>query len=114
MAVESQPALRAGRQAVVKLPDEIAFANAGQVRSALERALADGASVVIADLSATGFCASEGVRVLICVNAAANAAGAQLRLAAPGHAVRRVLELTAADQVLRLYPSVEAARAGSA
>jgi anti-sigma B factor antagonist len=112
--VDSCPVRWAGHRAVVALPGEIDVTNSAQVSAALRQTLADGAVVLVADMTATTFCASDGVKALIDARAAAVAAGAQLRVAgvAPGSVVRRVLELTGADQLLDLYPSLDAALPG--
>lgn len=112
MLADSFPVRRAGRTAAITLPDEIDVTNAGQVRAALEQALAAGARVVAADLTRTRFCACQGVRALLETAQDAAAAGAELRVAAGGPAVRQVLELTGADRLLDTYPSVEAALEG--
>jgi anti-anti-sigma factor len=91
------------------MPDEIDIGNAAGVQAALEQALEGGATTLVVDMSRTTFCASEGLHILIRIHLQAAEAGANLRLAAPARIVRRVLELTAADQILDLYPSLEAA-----
>lgn len=100
---------RSGRRAIVTLPDEVDVSNVIHVRAVLEQALAGGTTVLVADMTRTTFCASEGLHVLIRIHLQAAEAGAQLRLAAPARMIRRVIELTAADQILDLYPSLEAA-----
>ena len=112
--MNSYPVRWAGRRAVVTLPDEIDVTNAAQVGAALGQALQDGATVIIADMTGTTFCASDGVKALIDARTTAAAAGVQMRVAgvAPGSAVGRVLELLAAGQLLDLYPSLDAALAG--
>lgn len=112
MSVDSCPVRWSGWQAVVALPDEIDMTNAGQVREALARSLEDGATVLVADMTAATFCAAEGVRALLRGHVWAREAGAELRVAALSPPVRRVVELTAADHVLHIYPSVAAALAG--
>jgi anti-sigma B factor antagonist len=67
---------------------------------------------VIADLTSTTFCDSLGARQLVLAHQDAKALGAQLRLALLSGNVRRVLELMGLDQVLLLYPTVQAARLG--
>ena len=68
-------------------------------------ALAAGVTVLIADMTVTAYCTLEGVHALI-----QEAAGAQLRLAAVRPAVQRVLDRTGTSRLLRLYPTLEAAR----
>ena len=70
---------------------------------------------VVADATETTFCDCAGVRALIRAHRQATAAGAELRVAsATSPAVRRILELTGADQVLDTYPTLTAARDGLA
>ncbi|HEY2576153.1 MAG TPA: STAS domain-containing protein [Streptosporangiaceae bacterium] len=112
MTADTCPVRWAGRQATVTLPAEIDILNGQLVRETLEQVLASEAAVVVADMTATTFCASEGLHILIRTHLQAAAGGVALRLAAPGPVVRRVMELTAADQVLDIYPSMEDALAG--
>jgi anti-sigma B factor antagonist len=106
-AVSPQP-----RPAVVTLPDEIDTSNDGQVQDTLTRALADGAAVLVADAGATTYCGCAGVTALLLTHHRAAAAGAQLRVVVGSPPMRRILELTAADQVLNTYPTLAAALAG--
>jgi anti-anti-sigma factor len=105
-AVSPQP-----RLAVVTLPGEIDASNDGQVQDTLTSALNDGAAVLVADAGATTFCGCAGVSALLLTHHRAAAAGAQLRIVVGGPSMRRILELTAADQVLNTYPTLAAALA---
>jgi anti-sigma B factor antagonist len=96
---------------VVTLPAEIDISNDGLVEDELTSALGDGLAVLVADGTRTTFCASAGVSALIRARHQAEAAGMRLRVvASPG--VRRILELTGADQVLDTYPGLADALAG--
>ena len=99
------------RLAVVTLPDEIDTSNDGQVQDTLTRALDDGTAVLVADAGATAFCGCSGVTALLLAHHRAAAAGAQLRVVVGSPPMRRILELTAADQVLNTYPTLAAALA---
>jgi anti-anti-sigma factor len=110
--VDSYPVRRAGSTAVVTLPDQLDVANSGQVREALARALAEGVTVLVADLTATQFCSCAGVDALVGAGKAAAEAGAVLRVAGSAQIVRRVIELTGADHLIDAYPDVAAALAG--
>jgi anti-sigma B factor antagonist len=113
--VEERPA--AGRPdgiRVVTLPVEIDPDTAEHVHAALTRALAGGVTVLVADMAGTDYCTLEGVQALLRARRAAEAAGAQLRLAAVRPAVQRVLGLTGTSGLLRLYPTLDAARDGRA
>jgi anti-sigma B factor antagonist len=96
---------------VVALPVEIDIANARRVRQELYSALATGAAVVVADMTATTFCDSMGCRALIMAHRQARAGNAELRLAVPSAGVLRVMAITCMDKVLRIYPSLDAALA---
>ena len=96
---------------VVTLPAEIDISNDGLVEDELTGALGDGLAVLVADGTRTTFCASAGMSALIRAHRQAEAAGTQLRVVA-SPAVRRILELTGADQVLDTYPGLADALAG--
>ena len=98
---------------VVVLPAEIDVTNSELAFGLLAAALAPGVPLVIADLTATTFCDTSGVRALVQAHEEAVARGAQLRLAVPrGGSVRRVLELTGLGRVLNVYPGLDEAIAG--
>ena len=99
------------RLAVVTLPGEIDVSNDGQVQDTLTGALDDGTAVLVADAGGTTFCGCSGVTALLLTHHQAAAAGAQLRVVVGSPSMRRILELTAADQVLNTYPTLAAALA---
>jgi anti-sigma B factor antagonist len=100
-----------GRVAVMTLPAEIDVSNADQIREDLLAAVAQDASLVIADMSATTFCDSAGVTALVRAMRKANASGTGLRVTTSAPAVTRVLAITGVDQLIDIYPSVAAAMA---
>ena len=106
-AVTPQP-----RLAVVTLPGEIDASNDGQVQDTLTRALDAGTAILVADAGATTYCGCSGVTALLLTHHRAAAAGTQLRLVVGSPPMRRILQLTAADQVLNTYPTLAAALAG--
>jgi anti-anti-sigma factor len=97
---------------VVTLPAAIDLDSAGDVQAALARALTDGVTVLVADMTATGYCTLEGVQALLRARRAALAAGAQFRLAAVAPAVQRILEITGTITLLGVDPGLDAARDG--
>jgi anti-sigma B factor antagonist len=102
-----------GKPVVVRLPAEIDMSNAAAVEAQLLAACAPRVTV-IADLSATTFCESSGVRALLRAHKRAAAGNAQLRAAVPPGAVRRMLALLALDTILQVFPSAaEALAAGN-
>jgi anti-sigma B factor antagonist len=98
-----------GQQAVVTLPAEIDAVNAGTVRQALLAGARHDAAVLIIDMSRTTFCDSAGVQVIIDTYNQAAAARTRLRLVAT--AVVRILTLVGVDQLMPIYPTLEAALA---
>lgn len=110
MSGERQP-VWVGRVAIVTLPAEIDLANAELVRQDLLSVVTQGATRVIADMTATTFCDSAGIAALVRVIQQATARDSGLRLAASAPGVTRVLALTGVDKLIEVYPSVAAAMA---
>jgi anti-sigma B factor antagonist len=100
-----------GELAVVTVPAEIDATNASEVRQALRAAAGQNAAVLIIDMSGTTFCDSAGVQAIIATYNQAAAAHIQLRLVAT--AVLRILTLVGVDQLVPIYPTLEAALAGT-
>jgi|SRR6185437_12181650 len=93
---------------VVVLPAEIDVTNSAGVYDQLVAALTPGVDTVIADLTATSFCDSSGVRALMHAHERAAASDVRLRLAvSPDGSVRRVLQLTGAGRVVPVYSSLQ-------
>lgn len=106
--------LDAQRPVVVTMPEEIDAGNASAVGDALDAAIAQGATVVVADCTPTRFCDSVGFNTLLQTNQKARAAKAQLLFViAPKGLLRRVLELLKMQDALAVYPSIDAAVAAS-
>jgi anti-anti-sigma factor len=97
--------------AVIALADEIDVTNAADIREQLRSAVAAGVKVVIADMTGTAFCDTSCFRNLLIASDHASASGAQLRLVIRAAAVWRVMTALGFDRLLRVYPSLEAARA---
>jgi anti-sigma B factor antagonist len=94
---------------IVTLPGEIDMVNAESVRDELHTAVGPGIAVVIADMTGTVFADSFAVRCLLLASKHAAQADAELRVVVASAAVLRVLQITGADQVLMLYPTLQAA-----
>src|SRR5262249_29150703 len=92
---------------------EIDMANADRVGQQLEAALAPGVTTVIADMTATRFCDSSGMSMLVRVHGRAAANGTELRLVVASAAVLRTLTLVGLGQLLPLYPSLSQALRGT-
>jgi anti-sigma B factor antagonist len=97
---------------VVWAPAEIDVTNAGGLRRAMQSCTDAGYTTLVVDMSETTFCDSAGVRAIIAAHKQAAAAGCQLRLVATAAALR-VLTLVGADQLIPIYPTLEAALAGT-
>jgi anti-sigma B factor antagonist len=96
--------------AIVGLPGEIDVTNAPAVQALITEALAPGVTVVVADLTATGFCDSAGLRHLLLAHRQVAQAGAQLRLAIPPDGpLGRITELTGINRYLAVYPTLQLA-----
>lgn len=94
---------------IVTLPGEIDITNAESTGDELHAAFGPGVAVVIADMTGTGFADSSGVRCLVLASKHAAQANAELRLVIGSAAVLRVLQISGADQVLKIYPTLQAA-----
>lgn len=101
-----------GHHAVITLPTQIDMTNAAQIDGELARVLDERPAVLVVDMTATVFCASDGVHALVRARHRAAAAGAGLRVAVSARIVRRMLELTGMDELLDIYPDLDLALAG--
>jgi anti-sigma B factor antagonist len=99
---------------VIALPAEIDMASASQVGQQLGSALAPGVRAVIADMSATTFCDSSAISMLVRAHKQAAANGTQLRLVVRSTSVLRALTLARMDHLLPIYPSLSEALAATA
>jgi anti-sigma B factor antagonist len=98
---------RAGQHAVITMPAEIDAATADEARRALLAAVSSGAPILVIDMSRTTFCDSAGLKAIIAAHTQATKAGTQLRLVAT--AVLRIITIVGIDQLIPVYPTLEAA-----
>ena len=91
---------------VIALPAEIDMANAGQAGQQLGSAIAPGVKAVIADMTATTFCDSSGIAMLVRAHRQAVANGTELRLVVRSAAVLRAVTLARLDELLPVHPSL--------
>jgi anti-sigma B factor antagonist len=97
---------------VVTSPADVNISNTERLRAALVTAAGDHATLIL-DMSATAFCDSTGISVLVMAMKRAQADGGELRLVIGGPAVRRIFKATGVDQVFRIFETLpEAAAAG--
>jgi anti-sigma B factor antagonist len=94
---------------VLALPAEIDLTNARCLCGDLGAALASGATVVVADMTATTFCDSSGARVLVLAWEQAAMTNIELRLVVPSAAIQRGFALMGLEGFLPFYPSLNAA-----
>ena len=97
----------------VNLPHEIDLTNADGVGEQLAAACAPGAAIVIADMTATTFCDSTGIRMLVRACQQATDHGTELRLLVTRPGVWRAMQVMGADLVLPVYQSLHEALADS-
>jgi len=98
-----------GGTAVVTVPSEIDVVNADEVSDGLIAVIDGGAHSVIADMSATGFCDSAGVKAMVRAYRHARAQSCVLRLVVTSAAVRRVFSLTGVDRLVPVCASMDEA-----
>ena len=99
---------------IVTLPAEIDLANADSIGEQLAAAFGPGVAVVIADMTATTFCDSVGMRMLVLARRQAVAVGTDLRLVLRCRHVVRVMKIQGVDAVLPIYRNLDEALSGVA
>lgn len=96
---------------IVELPGEVDLLNASGVSDMLLAALHRGAAGVVADMSRTRFCDAAGCRAVTRANRRAQLLGTWARAVIPSPAVRRVFQLTGADQLIPVWTTLDDALA---
>jgi phosphoserine phosphatase RsbU/P len=96
-----------GRHAVVTIPAEVDMTNATDVSDLLTAVAGESPEVITADMTATVFCDSAGVRALMRAHQLADAGGSELRLALGDSPAARIIQLTGLDQIVPIYRSVQ-------
>ena len=94
-------------ETVMAVEGDIDLSSADYLRGELLPTLEHGTTVL--DLAEVGFCDSSGLRVLVEADRKARKHGASFRVAGPTAPVERLLEMTEADEVLEIFPTVKAA-----
>ena len=98
-----------GGAAVVTVPSEIDVVNSAEVSDGLIAVIDAGAHTVIADMTATGFCDSAGVKAMVRAYRHAKAQGCVLRLVVTSAAVKRVFSLTGVDRLIPICATLDEA-----
>ncbi len=91
------PTCAPAQTAVLTLPAEIDITNARRLCGEVGSALVSGATVVVADMTATTFCDSPGARILVLAWEQAAVNGIELRVVVPSAAVRHGFALMGLD-----------------
>jgi len=86
--------------------------NSDALRDVLDAEAAKQPRTMIIDLSGLRFMDSSALHVILRANRVLDRQGGVLALASPREPVAKMLRLTAADQLIPVYPSVREATAG--
>jgi anti-anti-sigma factor len=100
-----------GRCLVARVSGEMDDQSTGWFRARFEELIARGGCFLVLDLAGVSFCDSAGLNVLLEARRQADAIGAVLVLACVPEPLRRILEMTGADHVLRVFDTVADAEA---
>ncbi|MFF4260402.1 STAS domain-containing protein [Streptomyces sp. NPDC001663] len=111
MAEASLETIAAGRCLVARVSGEMDYATDPVLRPQFKELIARGDRFIVLDLSGLSFCDSAGLNVLLGAWRQAEAGGAVLVLACVPEPLQWVLEMTGADQILRVYDTVAEAEA---
>jgi anti-sigma B factor antagonist len=105
--------LTTGTETVLTVAGEVDAAVSGELTDRLAAAVGTGAPVIV-DFSGVTFCDSTGLTALIHAHRAAEAAGTPFAIVTEQRAVLRPITLLGLGALLRIHPTVEAARAALA
>jgi len=100
-----------GRHAVAVLPGRIDATNVDAVRDELLTIINQGATVLILDMTAASSCDRVVADALMRVYQRSVVYGTELRLAALAPAVRRVIRLSGLEELIAVFPTLDAATA---
>jgi anti-sigma B factor antagonist len=97
---------------LVELTGEADVTNSDALREVLDAEVAKQPRTMIIDLSGLRFMDSSALHVILRANRVMDRQGGVLALASPREQVAKMLRLTAADQLIPVYPNVREATAG--
>ena len=97
---------------LVELTGEADVTNSDALREVLDAEVAKQPRTMIIDLSGLRFMDSSALHVILRANRVMDRQGGVLALASPREPVAKMLRLTAADQLIPVYPTVREATAG--
>jgi anti-sigma B factor antagonist len=95
--------------AFAALPTEIDIVDAAAVSDALLALLNQRASGLIVDMTGTRSCDVAGVRAIVRAHCHAQSVGGWVRVVVSERYVRRIFALTGAEDIVMLYPGLDAA-----
>lgn len=99
---------------VARVVGNVDTITADDLLASLRTAISEGHAKLVGDLSQVGYTSSAGLRALLGAMKEARRSGGDLRLAAVGEKVHKVLQLSGFTSILRLYPDTPAALASYA
>ncbi|QIJ65215.1 STAS domain-containing protein [Streptomyces sp. JB150] len=94
---------------VLEIIGDLDYSNAPELRARLTTLDLQPGQRLVLDLAGLEFCDSSGITALIAARNHADAAQADIALAAVPHHTLRVLHIVGLDQIFRLYPDSETA-----
>lgn len=97
---------------LVELSGDADATSSDTLREVLEAETAKNPRTMVLDLSGLRFLDSRALHVILLINRVLDRRGCVLALAAPREPVARVLQLTATDQLIPVYESVNEATSG--
>jgi anti-sigma B factor antagonist len=97
---------------LVELVGEADVTNSDALREVLDAEVAKQPRTLIIDLSGLRFMDSSALHVILRANRAMDRLGGVVALASPRDPVAKMLRLTAADQLIPVFPTVSDASAG--
>ena len=97
---------------LVEIAGEADVTNTDELRRLLDDEVSQQPRTLIIDLSGLRFMDSSALHVVLRANRVMDRQGGVLALASPREPVAKMLRLTAADQLIPVYPSVREATAG--
>jgi anti-sigma B factor antagonist len=102
---------KVGGVPVITAPADIDKTNADLLRAALAGPAAPGQATIVVDMTATQFCDSAGLLVLVRAHKQAVAGGGELRLVIAATTVRRLFAVSGVDHVIPTFPTLSLALA---
>lgn len=109
MQTDEYPVAMVNGVPVVTTPDDIDASNAEELRAAIFDTMAHGHATFVVDMTATGYCDSAGLHVLVRAHRHAQAGGGEVRLVITSAAVLRIFAITGVDRVIPNFPTVQEA-----